>query len=159
MTAPKLAAGLSAIAAGYDALLCDVWGVIHNGRESFPVACAALARYRAERGPVILISNSPRPHGPVIDQLDGLGVPREAWSEIVTSGDATRLLLAERAPGPAWKIGPDRDDALYARLDVQFSDLEHARFISVTGPYDDENDEPADYRDRFIAAVDRDLEL
>jgi ribonucleotide monophosphatase NagD (HAD superfamily) len=105
MTTPTLPAGLSEIAAQYDTLLCDVWGVIHNGRESFPLACAALARYRAERGPVILISNSPRPHGPVIDQLDGLGVPRAAWTEIVTSGDATRLLLAERAPGPAWKIG------------------------------------------------------
>ena len=159
MTAPKLIAGLSDLAPRYDALLCDVWGVIHNGRESFPVACAALARYRAERGPVILISNSPRPHGPVIDQLDSLGVPREAWSHIVTSGDATRLLLAERAPGPAWKIGPDRDDALYAGLGVEFSELESARFISVTGPYDDETDEPADYRDRFIACIERDLEL
>jgi HAD superfamily hydrolase (TIGR01459 family) len=157
MTAPKLPAGLSEIAADYDALLCDVWGVIHNGRESFPVACAALARYRASRGPVILISNSPRPHGPVVDQLDGLGVPREAWSHIVTSGDATRLLLAERAPGPAWKIGPDRDDALYDGLGVQFSDLETARFISVTGPYDDETDEPTDYRDRFVACIERDL--
>jgi HAD superfamily hydrolase (TIGR01459 family) len=157
MTAPKLPAGLSQIAANYDALLCDVWGVIHNGRESFPQACAALARYRAERGPVILISNSPRPHGPVIDQLDALGVPRETWSEIVTSGDATRLLLAERAPGPAWKIGPDRDDVLYEGLGVTFSDLENARFISVTGPYDDENDEPTDYRDRFVACVARGL--
>src|SRR5947208_15737936 len=100
MTAPKPIAGLSDLASAYDALLCDVWGVIHNGRESFPAACAALARYRAERGPVILISNSPRPHGPVIEQLDGLGVPRESCSQIVTSGDATRVLLAERAPGP-----------------------------------------------------------
>ena len=159
MTAPRPIAGLSDLAGAYDALLCDVWGVIHNGRESFAAACAALARFRAERGPVILISNSPRPHGPVIEQLDGLGVPREAWSRIVTSGDATRVLLAERAPGPAWKVGPDRDDALYAGLGVQFSDLEHARFISVTGPYDDETDEPGDYRDRFRAAVARDLEL
>lgn len=159
MTAPKPAAGLSDLAPDYDVLLCDVWGVIHNGRESFPEACAALARFRAERGPVILISNSPRPGGPVIEQLDGLGVPREAWSRIVTSGDATRLLLAQRAPGPAWKIGPDRDDALYAGLDVEFSDLEHAAFISVTGPYDDEADEPADYRDRFLEGVARDLEL
>jgi HAD superfamily hydrolase (TIGR01459 family) len=157
MTAPKPIAGLAQLFAGYDALLCDVWGVIHNGRESFPEPCAALARYRAERGPVILISNSPRPHGPVIDQLDGLGVPREAWSHIVTSGDATRVLLADRAPGPAWKIGPDRDDALYAGLGVEFSDLERAAFISVTGPYDDENDEPTDYRDRFCAAIERDL--
>jgi len=159
MTAPKPIAGLSDLAPAYDVLLCDVWGVIHNGRESFAEPCAALARFRAERGPVILISNSPRPAGPVIDQLDGLGVPREAWSQIVTSGDATRLLLAERAPGPAWKIGPDRDDALYEGLALQFADLEAARFISVTGPYDDEHDEPADYRDRFCAAVERDLEM
>jgi HAD superfamily hydrolase (TIGR01459 family) len=159
MTAPQPIAGLSELAPRYDALLCDVWGVIHNGRDSFPAACAALARFRAERGPVVLISNSPRPHGPVIEQLDGLGVPREAWSEIVTSGDATRLLLAERAPGPAWKVGPDRDDALYEGLGVDFTDLAEARFISVTGPFDDENDEPTDYRDRFCQAIERGLTM
>src|SRR5437763_367465 len=155
MTAPQPITGLSELAPRYDALLCDVWGVIHNGRESFPEACAALARYRAARGPVILISNSPRPHGPVIGQLDGLAVPREAYSELVTSGDATRLLLADRAPGPAWKIGPDRDDTLYEGLGVEFADLDRARLISVTGPFDDENDEPADYRDRFCQAIER----
>jgi HAD superfamily hydrolase (TIGR01459 family) len=159
MTAPKLAAGLSQLTDGYEVLLCDVWGVIHNGRESFPAACAALARFRAERGPVVLISNSPRPAGPVIEQLDGLDVPREAWSHIVTSGDATRLLLAERAPGPAWLIGPERDATLYEGLGLEASDLDDARFISVTGPYDDENDEPADYRDRFCLAVERGLEM
>jgi HAD superfamily hydrolase (TIGR01459 family) len=159
MTAPKPIAGLSDLAPRYDALLCDVWGVIHNGRESFPAACAALGRFRAERGPVILISNSPRPCGPVVEQLDALGVPRTAWSHLVTSGDATRLLLAERAPGPAWLIGPERDAPLYEGLGVEATDLDNARFISVTGPYDDENDEPADYRDRFIAAVARDLPM
>jgi HAD superfamily hydrolase (TIGR01459 family) len=159
MTAPQPIAGLSRLAGRYDALLCDVWGVIHNGAVSFPAACAALARFRAEVGPVVLISNSPRPRGPVIEQLDGLKVPRDAYSELVTSGDATRLLLAERAPGPAWKIGPDRDDALYEGLGLAFSELAAAAFISVTGPFDDENDEPADYRDRFIEAVGRDLEL
>jgi HAD superfamily hydrolase (TIGR01459 family) len=159
MTAPNLAAGLSQLSGAYDALLCDVWGVIHNGRESFPAACAALARFRAERGPVVLISNAARPHAPVIDQLDALGVPREAWSHIVTSGDATRVLLADRAPGPAWLIGVDRDAPLYEGLGLETSDLADAKFISVTGPYDDENDEPGDYRDRFLEAVSRDLEL
>jgi HAD superfamily hydrolase (TIGR01459 family) len=159
MTAPQSVAGLSALAPRYDALLCDVWGVIHNGRESFPAACAALARFRAERGPVVLISNAARPHAPVVEQLDAMGVPREAWSHIVTSGDATRVLLAARAPGPAWLIGVDRDAPLYEGLGLETSDLAHARFISVTGPYDDENDEPADYRDRFLEAVGRDLEL
>ena len=159
MTAPNLAAGLSQLSGAYDALLCDVWGVIHNGRESFPAACAALARFRAERGPVVLISNAARPHGPVINQLDALGVPREAWSHIVTSGDATRVLLADRAPGPAWLIGVDRDAPLYEGLGLETSDLADAKFISVTGPYDDETEEPGDYRDRFIEGVALGLEM
>ncbi|HZZ31719.1 MAG TPA: TIGR01459 family HAD-type hydrolase [Phenylobacterium sp.] len=159
MTAPLSAAGLSQLAPRYDVLLCDVWGVIHNGREIFPAACAALARFRAERGPVVLISNAARPHAPVVEQLDAMGVPREAWTHIVTSGDATRVLLAARAPGPAWLIGVDRDAPLYEGLGLETSDLSGASFISVTGPYDDENDEPADYRDRFLEAAGRDLEM
>ena len=159
MTAPKLPDGLLQIAAGYDAVLCDVWGVIHTGRDAFPAACVVLARFRAERGPVVLLSYAARPHAPLIDLLDALGVPRKAWTEIVTSGDATRLLLAQRAPGPAGLVGVERDAPLYEGLGLEASDLEHAAFISVTGPCDDENDEPADYRDRFCRGVERGLEM
>ena len=159
MTAPIPIQGLSELAQRYDVLLCDVWGVIHNGREHFPEACAALARFRAEVGPVILISNAPRPHGPVIEQLDSLGVPRAAWTKLVTSGDATRPLLAERAPGKVWAIGPEHQSVLYGGLDLEMGGPEDADFISVTGPYDDENDEPGDYRERFITCVERGLEL
>jgi HAD superfamily hydrolase (TIGR01459 family) len=159
MTSPTPISGLSELATRYDVLLCDVWGVIHNGRESFPLACAALARFRAEVGPVILISNAPRPHPPIVEQLDGLGVPRAAWTRLVTSGDATRVLLADRAPGPVWAIGPERDAVLYEGLGLRFGGPQDAAFISVTGPYDDEREEPGDYRDRFIACVERGLEL
>ena len=151
--------GLSELAHRYDVLLCDVWGVIHNGRESFPAACAALSRFRAEIGPVILISNAPRPNPPIIEQLDSLGVPRAAWTQLITSGDATRALLTSRAPGPVWAIGPERDAVLYDGLGLTFSTPDAATFISVTGPYDDENDEPGDYRERFVACVARGLPL
>ncbi|ACG79567.1 predicted sugar phosphatases of the HAD superfamily [Phenylobacterium zucineum HLK1] len=156
---PVLAEGLSAIAERYDVLLCDVWGVIHNGREAFPEACRALARFKAERGPVVLISNAPRPNPPVIEQLAGFGVGPEAFSEVVTSGDATRTLLAERAPGPFWKLGPDRDWPLYEGLGLSFTELEQARYIACTGPFDDETETPEDYRERFRAAVAGGLEM
>jgi HAD superfamily hydrolase (TIGR01459 family) len=159
MTSPKIVAGLSALAGRYDVLLCDVWGVIHNGREAFPIACEALARFRHGGGTVALISNSPRPRPLVVEQLDALGVPREAWSLIVTSGDATRALLAERAPGPAWKLGPDRDDPLYEGLGLTFTSLEEARLIACTGPFDDEVETPEHYRERFMGAAARGLPM
>jgi HAD superfamily hydrolase (TIGR01459 family) len=160
MVHPALPTGLSDIADAYDAILCDVWGVIHNGREAFPEACAALARYREERGPVVLISNAPRPSGALYGQLEGVGVPRAAWSGFVTSGDATRALLAERAPGPVWKLGPARDDALYEGLGLEFADaIEAAAFICATGPFDEEHETPEDYRGRLAIALERNLEL
>ena len=160
MTLPHALDGLSAVAADYDILLCDVWGVIHNGRESWPQACAALTRFNQQGGQVVLISNSPRPASDVVAQLDALGVPRDCWQAFVTSGDATRAELSRRAPGPAWIIGADRDWPLYTGLDLQTATgAEDAAFISVTGPYDDTVDTPADYRERFLPAVARDLEM
>ena len=158
-TAPTPVSRLSDIADRYDVLLCDVWGVIHNGRESFPEACAALATFARDRGPVVLISNAPRPSADVLPQLDALGVPRSAWQAFVSSGDATRVLLAERAPGPAWAIGPARDAPLYAGLDLQFSGPEDAAFISCTGPEDDERETPEHYRARLELCARRGLTM
>jgi HAD superfamily hydrolase (TIGR01459 family) len=155
----RLIEGLRDVADGYDTLLCDVWGVIHNGIRAFPAACEALARWRTKRGPVVLISNSPRPWREVAEQLDQLSVPRTAWTDIVTSGDATRVLLAERAPGPAWRIGPDRDDPLFEGLGLAFAGVEAARFIACTGPYDDEIETPEDYRESLGVAAERGLEM
>ena len=150
MTAPEIVPGFIALADRYDVLLCDIWGVVHNGREPFLEACAALAKYRETTGkPVILISNSPRRPQGVIEQMGQIGVPREAWSLVVTSGEATRSLLAGRAPGPAWKLGPERDDPLYEGLGLAFTGPEEAAFIACTGPFDDETETPEDYRDRF----------
>ncbi len=159
MSAPALPDGLRQIAPLYDVLLCDVWGVIHDGRRSFAGACEALARFRAEVGPVILISNSPRPAAAVVEQLDELCVPREAWSQFVTSGDATRTLLAERAPGPAWLIGPERDAPLYEGLGLQTAGPADAAFIACTGPVDDTCETPEDYRATLGIAAARGLTM
>jgi HAD superfamily hydrolase (TIGR01459 family) len=140
-------AGLGQVADEYDALLVDIWGVIHNGRVPFVDAVAALERFREERGPIVLISNSPRPSIAIPEQFDEVGVPHTFYDAIVTSGDATIDELARRAPGPAFKLGPDRDDRLYKDLDLNFTELEQAKFIACTGLFDDENETPDDYTD------------
>ena len=160
MTLPHALSGLGEIAGDYDILLCDVWGVIHNGRESWPAACQALAEFNRQGGHVILISNSPRPGPGVVTQMDDLGVPRDSWKAVVTSGDATRAELARRAPGPAWLIGPDRDFPLYEGLGLTLAGgAADAGFISVTGLHDDEVEVPEDYRARLTEAAARELEM
>jgi HAD superfamily hydrolase (TIGR01459 family) len=151
--------GLSLLAGRYDVLLCDIWGVVHNGSVAFPAACAALSRWIDQAGPVILISNAPRPKAAVAIQLDSLGVPRDAWTAIVTSGDVSRELLAARAPGPAWRIGPAKDDPLFEGLRLEFSGLETATFIACSGPNDEETETPEDYRAALSAAAARGLTM
>lgn len=156
---PLLINGLRDLADRYDVILSDVWGVIHNGRESFPEACEALSRFGVEVGPVVLISNAPRPSSDVIPQLRDLAVPDRAWSAFVSSGDATRAMLAARAPQSAWTIGPDRDAILYEGLGLAFAGPDAADFIACTGPVDDEVETPEDYRARFEQALARGLDM
>src|ERR1700681_4602068 len=98
MTAPpQLLTGLSQIAANYDALVCDVWGVLHNGVTALAPACAAIRTFREKHGRVILVSNAPRPPSDVEEQFERFGVPLDCYDTIVTSGGVAREDLARRA--------------------------------------------------------------
>jgi HAD superfamily hydrolase (TIGR01459 family) len=155
---PASVAGLSRLAADYDAVLSDVWGVVHNGVESFPQACEALARYRATTGgKVLLITNAPRPRGPILEQLDRLGVPRAAFDELLTSGEVTRGLIPEDAA--VYHVGPERDMSLYQGLRVRLVDEGDAEIVCCTGLFDDERETPEDYRERIARWVARGLPM
>ena len=143
---PLLTDRLSTIASRYDALLCDAWGVIHDGVNLFPGAGEALERFRAERGPVIILTNAPRPSSIIPAQLDRLGLPRSAYDAVVTSGDATRAAIMARLPAPAFRLGPEKDDPLYEGVDIDFVPIEDASFIVCTGLFDDQNEQPEAYR-------------
>ena len=158
MTDFQSLSGLGQIAGDYDVLLCDIWGVVHNGREGYKAATEALELFRGENGPVILISNSPKPSVSIPHSFDEIGVQGEFYDAIVTSGDATIQELARRAPGPVFKLGPERDDVLYENIDLHFSDIDRATFISCTGMFDDD-DSPEDYRAMLTEARDGGLPL
>jgi len=150
--------GIGQIASDYDVLLCDIWGVVHNGREGYKPATEALELFRSDHGPVILISNSPRPSVAIPHSFEQVGVRGEFYDAIVTSGDATIDELARRAPGPAFKLGPERFDTLYENIELHFSDIEDASFISCTGMFDDD-DSPEDYREMLTEALEAGLPL
>ncbi|MEO1015091.1 MAG: TIGR01459 family HAD-type hydrolase [Pseudomonadota bacterium] len=146
MSAPPFIDGLSSLAERYDALLCDAWGVIHDGRKVFPGVEDALTRFRRERGPVIILTNAPKPAAAIGPQLDALGLSRSAYDAIVTSGEATRAEIMQRAPGPAFRIGWDTDAVLYEGTGAVFSAIAEARFIVCTGLAKEYGYDPEAYR-------------
>jgi HAD superfamily hydrolase (TIGR01459 family) len=138
--------GLEEIASRYDVILCDVWGVIHNGLEASKPAYEALMRFREAGGTAILITNAPRPERAIVGQLDRLAVPRSAYDHVVTSGDLTRRMVAERRDEALFHIGPERDQPIFAGLDLRFAGAEEADYVVCSGLFDDTRETAEDYR-------------
>lgn len=153
---PQSIASLEALTGRYSALLCDVWGVIHNGVSAFPEAATALAAARDKGVAVILITNAPRPRDGVIAQLANLGVPETAWDRVVTSGDVTRDLIRS-GPRKVFHIGPERDYSLYDGLDIELVEEFEASAVVCTGLFDDEIETPDDYAEMLRRLRARDL--
>jgi HAD superfamily hydrolase (TIGR01459 family) len=142
---PALTTHFAAVAPRYDVLLCDVWGVVHNGVAATEESCAALVRFRSHGGTVVLITNAPRPGDLVQTFIDKLKVPRESYDAIVSSGDVTRALVAERAGERVFHVGPERDLPIFEGLGVELVTIERADFVVCSGLYDDTRETPQDY--------------
>lgn len=149
---------LSQVSPRYQAIVCDVWGVIHNGEWSFPAASKALAQARSDGLAVILVTNAPRRSDRIIEQLGSLGVPSAAYDRVVTSGDATRGLIAE-GPRRIFHIGKDIEQTVYEELDVELSEEREADAIVCTGLFNDETETPADYMEQLMRLRARDLPM
>ncbi|WP_167434194.1 TIGR01459 family HAD-type hydrolase [Mesorhizobium helmanticense] len=143
---PDIIGSLADLSGAYAAILCDVWGVVHNGEWHFPAAAEALATARAMKMPVVLITNSPRRSADVVTQMNAIGVPATAYDRVVTSGDVTRDLIME-GPRKIFHIGADRDFTLYDGLDVDLVEEFEASGVVCTGLFDDEVEKPEDYAD------------
>ena len=107
------------LASAYDVLLCDVWGVVHNGVAAFAEAGDALARFRARGGTVILITNAPRPGAAVQKIIDRLGVRRDAYDAITSSGDVTRGIVEAKLAERIFHLGPPRDRPIFSMTMLQ----------------------------------------
>lgn len=147
----------SDLAADYDVILSDVWGVVHNGVSNWPDACTALARFRQGGGTVVLISNAPRPGERLKAQLDGFKVPREGYDAIVSSGDVTVSEIVARSGEPVFHIGPARDYSLFDGLDAPRVAAEEASYVVCSGLFDDDTETPDDYRPTLETMLERKL--
>ncbi len=161
----RLVRGLADLASGYNVILSDVWGVVHNELIAFEKAAEALVRFRAGGGKVVLMTNSPNPSRIVEAQLNWLGVTRKSYDAIVSSGDVTVSLLVERAGAGLFHLGPPDEIALFEEvlaLGVEaprLVPLKKANFVLCTGLADPWHETPADYEELLAAMRARNLEL
>jgi HAD superfamily hydrolase (TIGR01459 family) len=155
----RLLRGLSEIADGY------AMSGEFSTMGSFDGAKLALERFRANGGRVVLLTNSPNPSRAVAAQLDRLGVSRDAYDAIVSSGDVTVSLLAERAGASLFQIGPPSETALFEEVLAVAGKvprkvpLKQAQFVLCTGLVDPFREIPADYDAILVAMRARNLEL
>lgn len=140
--------GLSSIAGDYDALLSDVWGVVHNGRRPHEGAVDALTRFRQGGGRVVLITNSPQLSPDITAMLTRIGVGREAYDAIISSGDVTRIRIGDYRGETVHWVGPRSYLNLIEGLDISLGTPQEAKAVVVADP-DSYGDTIDMYEDRL----------
>jgi HAD superfamily hydrolase (TIGR01459 family) len=155
--------GLRDIAGRYDAILCDVWGVLIDGKKHFPAAADALRRFRAAGGRVLLVTNASRPDAEVRRQLLGLGLPEDAFDDLVSAGELTLREMVSRKGQACYHLGPPRDNGLFEEAGrrlgapVRKVSPEEADYVVCTGLLEERAETPQDYDERLAALKARDL--
>lgn len=120
----------------YRVILCDIWGVVHDGVSLYPGATARLSRWRGEGRKVILITNAPRTADSVTRQLGRIGLPRDCWDGIATSGDAGIEAL-NALGGPVGFVGTAGDRAILEERGVRIAGDESFTDLACTGITED----------------------
>jgi HAD superfamily hydrolase (TIGR01459 family) len=163
----NLITALAEVSDRYRAVFCDLWGCLHDGTKAHPAAVAALRAFKTQGGTVLLLTNSPRPKSSVIKQLDGLGVPRDCYDEVVSSGDAAQYALITGAVGHrVFHIGAPRDESFFTDFAEDLSETRAANapivrvpLAQAEGLVDDMSETPDDYRGTLLFAKTKGLKL
>ena len=154
---PREIDGLSEIGARFPAVLCDVWGVVHDGVSPLQSGVDALVAYRNNGGVVMLISNAPRPSWSVREQMAEIGVNLACFDGLITSGDVTRSYLQKQKGVRVFHLGPDRDYSIYEGLSVETSGLDSADVVCCSGLFDETTEQPEQYDPMLAQMRERDL--
>ena len=150
----------------YKSVFCDLWGCLHNGKESFQKSLDALLEFKKNGGVVILLTNAPRPSEIVKKQIELLGITKYYFDEIVTSGDAAQLgVFSGEFGNNIFHIGAKRDLSFFEispkllskPIDVNLVDISIASSIVCTSLFNDLIEQPSDYDQIISKGISRQL--
>ncbi|MFC3052440.1 TIGR01459 family HAD-type hydrolase [Kordiimonas pumila] len=111
--------GLQEMTEDLDLIICDLWGVMHNGISPFAAAVHAIESARNAGIQTVFLSNAPRPRTYVRSHLLEMGVPHSLTDYVVTSGGLARDEVRRSFVGKhLYHLGPETDRNTIADLPV-----------------------------------------
>ena len=160
-------ANFSEISDKYNAVICDLWGCLHNGSESFPEALKALEKFKSSNGKIVLVTNAPRPIANVEYQIAKLGIKETHYDMLLTSGELTSNYISNISGNQLsiFHIGGKRHHSIYKdmihekKISIEIDNITHADLIVCTEPFDPSKDQLSDYGNTLKIGIDRDLTL
>ena len=141
----------------YRLILCDIWGVVHDGVNLYPGAAERLRQWRDEGRFVLLITNAPRTAAAVEQQLARIALPRDCWDAIATSGDAGIEALVELGK-PVGFVGTAGDREILVGRGVQIAGTQDFTDLACTG-LEQGRPDVDEYRDDVERWVERDVHM
>ena len=114
---------LSELVDKLDLVICDLWGVMHNGVTANADAIDGLLKLRENGVETVFLSNAPRPRYHVRNQLLAMGMPAQLTDRIVTSGGLARdAVRADFHGAKLYHLGPSNDHNTVEGLPVDLVD-------------------------------------
>ncbi len=155
----------SEISEKYTAVICDLWGCLHNGVKSFPRALKALEDFKASNGKVVLVTNAPRPIANVEYQIGNLGINKSHYDMLLTSGELTSNYISEICGNnlSVFHIGGKRHHSIYKdmiykkKISIEVENIAKADLIVCTEPFYPSRDQLSDYDNLLKIGLDKQL--
>ncbi len=150
--------GIAPLADRYDGYVLDLWGVVHDGKRPYAGVAEALGQLKARGKRIVFLTNAPRRAWFIQGMLDKMGLDRALYDGIMSSGEASWMMLRDRqhpwfarAGLRAYHIGPERDLSV---VDDGVAELvatpAEADFLLNTGP---DPDRGAHSTDSYLPAL------
>ena len=143
--------GLSSIVENYQLFYIDLWGVVHNGIKLHSEAINVLKQISKLNKDYVLLTNAPRPNGPVKNFLEKMGMEKEIRDHVFTSGEAALNYLKKNFLNQKFfHVGPERDFDLLRDFEKnKSSDINKSEYILCTGLFDNHDDDLIFYKNLF----------
>ena len=135
---------LDALPERYRLILCDIWGVVHDGFHLYPGAAQRLRQFRAEGRTVVLVTNAPRTTEAIEQQVARIGLPEDAWDAIATGGQAGIDAL-KGCPAPVGFLGTEEDRKILLEAGIKLAADDGFTELACTGLSDPRSGKPDDY--------------